>query len=99
MAVASEIGMAVSHLAKIERGMRDLNYQWMLRIARELSVHPADLLLPVDGALTARERKLIEAYRVADLHVIRAFDAMAESISAECERTEFSNVEFGNLED
>lgn len=61
--LAGRIGMAVSHLAKIERGLRDLNQQWMMRIAPHLGVEPADLLMPEEGGLTEDERALIATLR------------------------------------
>ncbi|RVQ67674.1 XRE family transcriptional regulator [Croceicoccus ponticola] len=61
--LSARIGMAHGHLAKIERGLRDLNHQWSVRIARELSVLPADLMTTGDGGLTDTERRIIDTYR------------------------------------
>lgn len=62
-ALAAAAGIHFTHLGKIERGERDLNYQWALRIAAALSLLPADLYLFEDGGLEAEERELIETYR------------------------------------
>ncbi|QQN75027.1 helix-turn-helix domain-containing protein [Croceicoccus sp. YJ47] len=77
--LAEKIGMAHGHLAKIERGHRDLNQQWMERIGAALDVEPADLLHPRDGGLTEEERDLIRTYRAVPAALRAGFDALRES--------------------
>lgn len=63
--LAERLGTSVSQLSDLERGNRELTYHWMRRIARELDVEPADLLLQQDNSLSLSpaERALVERYR------------------------------------
>ncbi|KPF93569.1 hypothetical protein IP81_02215 [Novosphingobium sp. AAP83] len=59
------IGIAWSHLARIEVGERDLNIYWMKRIAQAFHCAPADLLPLSMGGLTTPQRDMVNL--MADL--------------------------------
>lgn len=77
--LAEKVGLHFTHLGKIERGERDLNQQWMVRIAEAMEVEPADLLLLEDGGLSDEERDLVNIYRHIPASLRTAFDALRES--------------------
>lgn len=79
MDLSNKIGMAHGHLARIERGLRDLNQQWMERIGETLGIAPADLLLLKHGGLTENERELIEIYRALPPSLRQVYDSLRES--------------------
>ena len=77
--IAEQIGTTPTHINRLERGERDLTLAWMRAIARVLDVAPADLLLPVDGGLDARERDIIGIIRHAPDNGRAAIFAVVES--------------------
>jgi len=56
-------GIAYGHLSRIEIGSSTLNDLWLTRLARALSVLPADLLPLAQGGLSSDERIVIDTLR------------------------------------
>ena len=79
LAAAVGAGLSFGHLARIERGQRDLSIYWMERLAPVLDCAPADLLNPELGGLSARERLLIDTYRDLPEGLRAGYDALRES--------------------
>ena len=79
--VSDSIGTTSSTISRIERGDRDLDYEWLVRIAPAFKVPPADLLLDQDGGLNKKERRIIDIYRSTSESGRRAIVAVAESQS------------------
>lgn len=76
---APRIGLAWSHLARIETGGRELSTVWMERIAAAFGCTPADLLNPEMGGLSIEERQIIDLLRNLPEANRRMVDAMLES--------------------
>lgn len=73
------IGTTATHVARLEKGERDLGYGWMRAIARALKVSPADLLNDSDGGLSPQERELVDTVREVDERARKAIFSVAES--------------------
>lgn len=82
--LADRIGCGITYVSDLERGKRELSYQWMKRIARALKVEPADLLAEQDNSrsLTAAERELVDLYQAADDQQRRQLMQMARILIA-----------------
>jgi len=73
------IGLSWAHLARIEKGERELNTIWMERIGRVLNCTPADLLSPDLGGLSENEREFVKLIRELPELNRRAIEAILES--------------------
>lgn len=73
------VQVSINQLSRMERGINQLTTYWLRHLADALECAPADLLLPDDGGLTARERELIETYRQVPDALRAGFDALKES--------------------
>ena len=62
--LAVRVGCSTSFISDLERGVRDLGYQWMIRIAKALRVRPTDLFNADDRgvSLSFDERRLVHLY-------------------------------------
>jgi transcriptional regulator with XRE-family HTH domain len=80
--VANELDCSIPQIADLEKGLRTLHYDWMVRIARVFGVAPADLLLDKDvpDRLSDDERALINQYRAGSEQDRQKVQAMADVI-------------------
>lgn len=76
---APKVGLAWSHLARIETGGRELSTVWMERIAQVFGCAPADLLPLEMGGPSIEEREVIRLLRHLPEANRRMVDAMLES--------------------
>lgn len=62
------VGLSQGQVSNIENGDRNVNLEWLRRIARALAVSVADLLADEDhpDRLSEEERNLIAAWRESD---------------------------------
>jgi transcriptional regulator with XRE-family HTH domain len=61
--VANGCNASIAQIQKLEISERELDYGWMVRLARFYQMEPADLLLSKDGGLTPQERRIIDTLR------------------------------------
>lgn len=66
--LADRVGISITFLSDLERGVRDLGFEWMRRIAKVLKVQPGDLLIQSDNSksLSAGEQEWLALYQAAD---------------------------------
>ncbi|NOU03447.1 MAG: helix-turn-helix transcriptional regulator [Novosphingobium sp.] len=62
-AIADQTSTNPAQIQRLETGKRDLDVDWMRRIAPVLNLRPADLMLEKDGGLSSKERALIDTTR------------------------------------
>lgn len=77
--LAPRVGLAHGSLARIETGAQELGQYWLVRIAAELKVAPADLLPAAQGGLSEDERRLIDTYREVPEANRRVIESVIES--------------------
>ena len=65
--LAGKLDCSIPQIGDMERGMRTLSYDWMLRISAALGVAPGDLLhdRDVPDRLTDEERAMLDRFRLA----------------------------------
>lgn len=61
--LATPLNSTPAQIQRLETGERELTLHWMQRLATVLDCQPADLLLPVDGGLDSKERRLVDTVR------------------------------------
>jgi transcriptional regulator with XRE-family HTH domain len=66
--LAEKVGCSLVQISDLERGRRQLNDNWLKRIAVALDVSVGDLLLERDNSLSlsVHERDMVMRYRAAD---------------------------------
>ena len=60
---APMIGLSWTHLSRIEKGERELNETWLIKISEALKCEPCDLLRPELGGISQDERDIVEIFR------------------------------------
>lgn len=82
--LADRVGISVTFMSDLERGVRDLGFVWLKRVAKALRVKPGDLLNAEDNSasLSAAQHELIALYAQADEAQRQQFLGMAKLLLA-----------------